>query len=160
MQQEVCTLLTTMASSSPGLNQESSLVFLVNNYDLILTVFHERHLPRTATIAFEELLRDQVAAFVENQLMRHYPELVTYVKNTEPLVADIDESASRPSSGSCGPPSGVDVAKMEQVVKKFASSWKSSIDKINGFVKQSFNNLSNGMEILKQALTQLLLYYT
>eukprot|EP00929_Paragymnodinium_shiwhaense_P014395 TRINITY_DN122300_c0_g1_i1.p1 TRINITY_DN122300_c0_g1~~TRINITY_DN122300_c0_g1_i1.p1 ORF type:complete len:705 (-),score=222.94 TRINITY_DN122300_c0_g1_i1:93-2207(-) len=158
MQQEIRALLQSFSAKFES--HETGLVFLVNNYDLILTVFHERHLPRAATIAFEELLRDQVSAFVENQLTRHYPELLTYVKNTEPLVADIDESAGRQSSASAGPPAGVDVAKMEQVVKKFAANWKPSMDRINVFVKQSFNNLSNGMEILKQALTQLLLYYT
>merc|ERR1711862_585566 len=119
MQQEVCTFLTAMAQTST-LNQESSRVFLVNNYDLVLTVFHEHHLPRNATISFEDLLREQVALFVESQLMRHYPELVKFVKAAEPLVADIDEGANRPA----GPPSGVDVAKMEQVVKQFAQTWK------------------------------------
>merc|ERR1719215_520911 len=98
------------------------LVFLVNNYDLVLTVFHERHLPRTATTPFEELLKEQVQLFVENQLMRHFPDLVMFVKNTEPLVADIDESAARAQQG---PPAGVDVQRMEQVVKKFTASWNS-----------------------------------
>ena len=73
--------------------QESGLVFLVNNCDLVLTVFHERHLPRAATVAFEDLLRHQVALFVENQLMRHYPDLVQFVQVAEPLVAGIEEGA-------------------------------------------------------------------
>jgi hypothetical protein len=156
MQQEVRTLLSTMANSNT-LNKETSGVFLVNNYDLVLTVFHERHLPRNATVAFEDLLREQVALFVESQLMRHYPELVKYVKVAEPAVSDIDENAARPQSG---PPAGVDVAKMEQVVKQFAQSWKSAMDRIHQYVMTSFTNFSNGMEILKQVFTQLLLYYT
>jgi len=157
MQQEVRALLANMATKLDG--PESGLVFLVNNYDLVLTVFHERHLPRSATAAFEDLLREQVALFVESQLMRHYPELITFVKNTEPAVADVDETAAR-SSGSQGPPPGVDVQKMEQVVRQFAQNWKSSMDRIHQYVMVSFTNFSNGMEILKQVLTQLLLYYT
>jgi hypothetical protein len=151
MQQEVCTLLTSMASNSPSLNQESSLVFLVNNYDLVLTVFHERHLPRSATIAFEDLLREQGALFVESQLMKHYPELVKFVKAAEPAIADLDESRAAQA---------VDTAKMEQVVKQFAQNWKGEMDRIHKYVMTSFTNFSNGMEILKQVFTQLLLYYT
>merc|ERR1719401_2281091 len=103
--QEMSTLLSSMA---PKLQEPESSVFLVNNYDLVLTVFHERHLPRNATSGFEELLRDQVQLFVEAQLMRHFPDLVMFVKSTEPLVADIDENAAR-TSGQQGPPPGVDV---------------------------------------------------
>ncbi|CAE7226189.1 VPS52, partial [Symbiodinium sp. KB8] len=157
MRQEFCTLLSAMANRLDG--QDSGLVFLVNNHDLVLTVFHERHLPRNATSVFEDLLRDQVQKFVESQLMRHYPDLVTFVKNTEPAVAKIDEATAR-SQPSQSPPPGVDVQKMEQVVRNFAANWKRERDQIHQYVMVSFSNFSNGMEILKQVLTQLLLYYT
>lgn len=157
MQQEVCALLSTMATKLDS--PENGLVFLVNNYDLVLTVFHERHLPRNATAAFEDLLRAQVQKFVENQLMRHFPDLVAFVKATEPLVADIDEASAR-AGGQQAPPPGVDVQKLEQVVKSFARTWKQETDRIHQYVMVSFTNFSNGMEILKQVLTQLLLYYT
>jgi len=49
---------------------------------------------------------------------------------------------------------------MEQVVRHFSQNWKSAMDKIHQYVMVSFTNFSNGMEILKQVLTQLLLYYT
>ncbi|CAK0793350.1 unnamed protein product [Prorocentrum cordatum] len=158
MQQEVCVLLTSMAAKLDGA-ENGHLVFLVNNYDLVLTVFVERHLPRTAIAGFEDLLREQVGLFVENQLMRHYPDLVQYVKTTEPLVADVDEAAGR-GSGQPAPPPRVDVAKMEQVVRNFKQNWKRETDRIHQYVMVSFTNFSNGMEILKQVLTQLLLYYT
>eukprot|EP00927_Polykrikos_kofoidii_P048378 TRINITY_DN4265_c0_g1_i1.p1 TRINITY_DN4265_c0_g1~~TRINITY_DN4265_c0_g1_i1.p1 ORF type:complete len:729 (-),score=172.15 TRINITY_DN4265_c0_g1_i1:122-2260(-) len=157
MQQQVCELLQMMSAKLDG--SENGRVFLVNNYDLVLTVFHERHLPRNATAQFEDLLRHQVALFVESQLMRHYPELVTFVKAAEPAVADIDEASAR-NSGQHGPPSGVDVQKMEQVVRHFSGNWKAAMDRIHHYVMASFTNFSNGMEILKQVLTQLLLYYT
>merc|ERR1719401_1093162 len=126
MQQEVCGLLNVMATKLEG--PESGLVFLVNNYDLVLTVFHERHLPRNATASFEDLLREQVQKFVENQLVRHFPDLVQFVKDTEPAVADIDEAAGRTATQ--GPPKGVNVQKMEQVVRAFAHNWKKETDRI------------------------------
>mmetsp|Transcript_36703 Transcript_36703/g.84456 ORF Transcript_36703/g.84456 Transcript_36703/m.84456 type:complete len:717 (-) Transcript_36703:47-2197(-) len=157
MQQKVVGLLQAMASRlEPA---ENGLVFLVNNCDLVLTIFHERHLPRSATSSFEELLRIQVALFVENQLMRYYPDLVNFVKVTEPLVEKIDESAAR-ANPTQGPPPGVEVPKMEEIVRGFAKNWKTAMDRIHQNVMNSFTNFSNGMEILKQVLTQLLLYYT
>ncbi|CAE8584800.1 unnamed protein product, partial [Polarella glacialis] len=158
MQKEVIALITSMAARLDG--AENSLVFLVNNYDLVLTVFHERHLPRGATAAFEDLLREQVQKFVESQLMRYYPDLVMFVKNTEPAVANISESSIRTSGAGQSPPPGVDVQKMEQVVRNFSQNWKKETDRIHQYVMVSFSNFSNGMEILKQVLTQLLLYYT
>eukprot|EP00930_Biecheleria_cincta_P006879 TRINITY_DN107972_c0_g1_i1.p1 TRINITY_DN107972_c0_g1~~TRINITY_DN107972_c0_g1_i1.p1 ORF type:complete len:722 (-),score=142.99 TRINITY_DN107972_c0_g1_i1:197-2341(-) len=159
MQQEVVALLRSMAARLDG-GAESGLVFLVNNYDLVLTVFHERHLPRTATQGFEDLLGEQQQHFVEKQLMRHYPDLVTFVKNTEPAVANIGEANMPRGQPSQSPPAGVDVQKMEQVVRNFAANWKRETDRIHQYVLTSFSNLSNGMEILKKVLTQLLLYYT
>jgi len=158
MQTEVCHLLESMATKLDGF--DSGHIFLVNNYDLVLTIFHERHLQRNATTRFEELLRDQVHLFVESQLMRHFPDLVSFVKVTEPLVAAIDESSARAQGQQQGVPARVNVVKMEQVVRSFARGWRQETEKIHSFVMTSFHNFSNGNEILKQALTQLLLYYT
>lgn len=158
MQQEVCALCKAMSTKLDS--AEAGLVFLVNNYDLVLTVFHERHLPRSATAGFEELLREQVQQFVESQLRRHFPDLVAFVLGAEPFVADIDESAARGQKAPQGPPPGVDVQRMEQVVRVFAQTWKRETERIHQYVMTSFTNFSNGMEILKQVLTQLLLYYT
>merc|ERR1712151_520506 len=91
--------------------------------------------------------------------MRHYPDLITFVKTSEPHVADVDENSAR-TSGQQGPPPGIDVRKMEQVVRQFSQHWKSAMERIHHYVMASFTNFSNGMEILKQVLTQLLLYYT
>mmetsp|Transcript_17504 Transcript_17504/g.33713 ORF Transcript_17504/g.33713 Transcript_17504/m.33713 type:complete len:708 (-) Transcript_17504:353-2476(-) len=158
MQVEVCHLLESMATKLEGV--DSGLIFLVNNYDLVLSIFHERHLQRNATTGFEELLRDQVQNFVESQLMRRFPDLVSFVKVTEPLVAEIDEASARAQGHQQGVPAKVDVAKMEQVVRSFARDWRQETDRIHKSVMASFQNFSNGMGILKQTLTQLLLYYT
>jgi len=158
MQQEMSALLSAMSGKLDS--PDSGLVFLVNNYDLVLTVFHERHLTRNATVFFEELLRERVAHFVESQLMRHYPDLISFVKQTEPLVADLDEISARAPGTQQAPPHGVDVRKMENVIREFAKNWKGAMDRIHQYAMSSFTNFSNGNEIVKQVLTQLLLYYT
>jgi hypothetical protein len=54
----------------------------------------------------------------------------------------------------------LDEGLVEGLVREFASSWRTGIQQINDDVLKYFANFRNGMEILKQVLTQLLLYYT
>lgn len=61
------------------------------------------------------------------------------------------------SSGSERP---ITVAEVEPIVKDFASRWKTAIELMHNDVITSFSNFLCGMEILRAALTQLLLYYT
>merc|ERR1712232_13609 len=92
------------------------------------------------------------------QLLRHYQNLVSFVKSTEPAVAHIDETTPRTADHQ-GPPAGVDVKKMEEVVKHFSRNWRQPMDQIQQHVMASFSNFSNGTEILKLVLRQLLVYY-
>ena len=45
-------------------------------------------------------------------------------------------------------------------VRDFATNWRAGIQQVNDDVMAYFANFRNGMEILKQVLTQLLLYYS
>ena len=54
----------------------------------------------------------------------------------------------------------ISVAEIEPLVKDFASRWKAAIELMHTDVIKSFSNFLCGMEILRAALTQLLLYYT
>ena len=54
----------------------------------------------------------------------------------------------------------ITVADVEPLVKDFASRWKAAIELMHKDVITSFSNFLCGMEILRAALTQLLLYYT
>ena len=45
-------------------------------------------------------------------------------------------------------------------IREFASNWRTGIQQINEDVLAYFANFRSGTEILKQVLTQLLLYYT
>lgn len=66
-------------------------------------------------------------------------------------------AAEDPNSGSDKP---ITVAEVEPLVKDFASRWKAAIELMHSDVITSFSNFLCGMEILRAALTQLLLYYT
>ena len=49
---------------------------------------------------------------------------------------------------------------MEHLTREFYDTWRQGIDAINRDVIKSFANFHLGQDILKQVLTQLLLYYT
>ena len=78
--------------------------------------------------------------------------MITYVKQTEPLLLG--------GGGGSADLSRVDVGGMEHLLRAFHDSWRKGIEAINRDVIQSFANFHLGQDILKQVLTQLLLYYT
>eukprot|EP01041_Mallomonas_annulata_P010921 gene10921-22797_t len=69
--------------------------------------------------------------------------------------------SGRGSGGSgSGPLISLDEELVGNLVREFSQSWRAGIQVINDNVLAHFTNFRNGMEILKQVLTQLLLYYT
>lgn len=76
---------------------------------------------------------------------------------SDELIEQISFSAEDLSSN---PDRPITVAEVEPLVKDFASRWKAAIELMHKDVITSFSNFLCGMEILRAALTQLLLYYT
>nr|GMN68898.1 hypothetical protein TIFTF001_037949 [Ficus carica]GMN68904.1 hypothetical protein TIFTF001_037955 [Ficus carica] len=140
-------LLIKLAKTFP--KPKLQTVFLINNYDMTIAVLKEAG-PEGGKIQmhFEELLKSNTALFVEELLLEHFNDLIKFVKTR----ASEDQSASseRP----------IAVAEVEPLVKDFASRWKVAIELMHKDVITSFSNFLCGMEILRAALTQLLLYYT
>ncbi|GAB4841746.1 Vacuolar protein sorting-associated protein 52 [Ancistrocladus abbreviatus] len=124
-------------------------VFLINNYDMTIAVLKEAG-PEGGKIQmyFEELLKSNTSIFVEELLLEHFGDLIRFVKTR----GSEDPSASSEKS--------ITVADVEPLVKDFDSRWKAAIELMHKDVITSFSNFLCGMEILRTALTQLLLYYT
>ncbi|CAH0482526.1 unnamed protein product [Peronospora belbahrii] len=125
MRDEILCLLLRLAEQHE--NAKDKCVFLINNYDLVLTHFEKRRVTSEETPRFEELRAGQREKFVEEELATYFAKLIQFI---------------------------------EQIVHEFALTWRAGIETINGNVMTYFSNFRNGMEILKQVLTQLLLYYT
>ncbi|XP_010263753.1 PREDICTED: vacuolar protein sorting-associated protein 52 A-like isoform X2 [Nelumbo nucifera] len=124
-------------------------VFLINNYDMTIAVSKEAGPEGGKTqLHFEELLKSNTVIFVEELLMEHFSDLIKFLKTR--VSEDPSSSSERP----------ITVADVEPLVKDFASRWKAAIELMHKDVITSFSNFLCGMEILKAALTQLLLYYT
>ncbi|KAK6126979.1 hypothetical protein DH2020_039280 [Rehmannia glutinosa] len=124
-------------------------VFLINNYDMTIAVLKEA-VPEGGKIQmhFEELLKSNTGIYVEELLVEHFSDLIKFVKT---------RASEDPISGS---ERSITVSEVEPIIKDFASRWKAAIELMHNDVITSFSNFLCGMEILRAALTQLLLYYT
>ncbi|XP_057502660.1 vacuolar protein sorting-associated protein 52 A-like [Actinidia eriantha] len=140
-------LLVKLAKMFP--KPKLQTVFLINNYDMTIAVLKEAG-PEGGKIQmhFEELLKNNTTIFVEELLLEHFSDLIKFVKT---------RASEDPTSGSERP---ITVSEVEPLVKDFASRWKAAIELMHNDVITSFSNFLCGMEILRAALTQLLLYYT
>ena len=138
-------LLSRLADLQPALKQK--LIFLINNLDLIETVFAERRVSSIEVTQVGELLKQHREKFVEEELQGCFSKMIRFVKQTESQMAR-------------GEGTKIDSDLVGSLVRDFGATWKMKIEQINTNVMSYFMNLRNGMEILKQVLTQLLLYYT
>ncbi|CAL1358514.1 unnamed protein product [Linum trigynum] len=128
---------------------KQQIVFLINNYDMTIAVVKEAG-PEGGKIQmhFEDLLKSNTTLFVEELLMEHFGDLIKFVKT---------RASEDPNSHQDKP---LTTSEVEPLVKDFASRWKAAIELMHKDVITSFSNFLCGMEILRAALTQLLLYYT
>ncbi|XP_058201456.1 vacuolar protein sorting-associated protein 52 A isoform X3 [Rhododendron vialii] len=140
-------LLVKLAQMFP--KPKLQTVFLINNYDMTIAVLKEAG-PEGGKIQlhFEELLKNYTAIFVEELLLEHFSDLIKFVKTR--ASEDTTSSSER----------AITVSEVEPLVKDFGSRWKAAIELMHNDVITSFSNFLCGMDILRAALTQLLLYYT
>eukprot|EP01038_Epipyxis_sp_PR26KG_P011064 gene11064-14850_t len=148
MRTEMIVLLERLAESLP--TSKDRRVFFINNYDQILSVFQERGILSEEVQKFDDLLMQQREYFAEEEIRNYFPKLIGYVLQTEKLINDSPSEAK----------ASIEEAVVESLVREFASNWRTGIQQVNDDVLSYFANFRNGMEILKQVLTQLLLYYT
>eukprot|EP00246_Nothoceros_aenigmaticus_P001290 TRINITY_DN11795_c0_g1_i1.p1 TRINITY_DN11795_c0_g1~~TRINITY_DN11795_c0_g1_i1.p1 ORF type:complete len:481 (-),score=95.18 TRINITY_DN11795_c0_g1_i1:38-1480(-) len=146
-------LLVKLARMFPKQKQQS--IFLINNYDMVLTVMKEAGVEGGKTQQqFEEMLKSSTTVFVEEELKEHFQQMIQFVKTR---AGDSSSSSPSPSLAASQP---ITLQDVEPLVKDFAKRWKGAIELMHKDVITSFSNFLCGMEILRAALTQLLLYYT
>mmetsp|Transcript_496 Transcript_496/g.926 ORF Transcript_496/g.926 Transcript_496/m.926 type:complete len:786 (+) Transcript_496:65-2422(+) len=156
MLEEMNLLLKRLADEHSS--NKKRVVFMINNLDQIITIFKERRVAGKELNRFSEILVHQRELFVEEELLQTFSKMIAFVQQTEAHMSGI--SVPRGARGVAAPADVVNPEVVESLVREFASNWKSGIEQINRNVLSYFSNFRNGMEILKQVLTQLLLYYT
>ena len=111
-------------------------IYQLNNLDLIVS------LHRGISARYEEKMHRFTSVFVEQKLGEHFGPLIK-------LTMDGERSASSVSLGD-----------LERQTMNFHQNWKSGTGKVNQEICAVFSNPATANEIVKTALTQLLLYYT
>lgn len=135
--------------------QRQRMIFLINNYDLVLQVFKEAGVSGGKTQQqFEDLLSSFTTVFVEEELREHFRSLIEFVRTR----AGTGEEP--PSSKGAAAVSPITLQEVEPLLKDFSQRWKGAIELMHKDVITNFSNFVCGMDILRAALTQLLLYYT
>lgn len=98
-------------------------------------------------------------AFADEEVKQFFPHLVDVVIHMESIIQD-----SIATNGHNSVPNllghAIDEKRLEKLAKEFGGNWRIGIQQMNDDVLHYFANSKNGMEILKQVLTQLVLYYT
>ena len=154
MRIEMTQLLDKLSALLPGPKEQK--VFLINNYDLILSIFQDKKIAVNEEIQkFEDIFMHQRELFAEEEVKHSFPKLISFVLQTEQQITNENFA-----TGSTKSRISLDEGLVENLVYDFSNNWKTGIQQINDDVLAFFPNQRNGMEILKQVLTQLLLYYT
>uniref|UniRef100_A0A9J8BBC8 Vacuolar protein sorting-associated protein 52 homolog n=1 Tax=Cyprinus carpio carpio TaxID=630221 RepID=A0A9J8BBC8_CYPCA len=147
LQVEVENFVLKMAAEFPS--RRDQLIFLINNYDMMLGVLMERAADDSKEVeGFQQLLLARTQEFIEEILSPPFGGMIAFVKESEALMekGQLDKLRN-------------DEARITQLVRGFSSSWKQSVEALSQDVMRSFTNFKNGTSIIQGALTQLIQYY-
>ncbi|XP_066524386.1 vacuolar protein sorting-associated protein 52 homolog [Hoplias malabaricus] len=147
LQIEVENFVLKMAAEFPS--RKDQLIFLINNYDMMLGVLMERAADDSKEVeGFQQLLLARTQEFIEEILAPPFGGMITFVKESETLMekGQLDKLKN-------------DEVRITQLVRGFSSSWKQSVEAMSQDVMRSFTNFKNGTSIIQGALTQLIQYY-
>uniref|UniRef100_A0AAY4D292 Vacuolar protein sorting-associated protein 52 homolog n=1 Tax=Denticeps clupeoides TaxID=299321 RepID=A0AAY4D292_9TELE len=144
---EVENFVLKMAAEFPS--RKDQLIFLINNYDMMLSVLMERATDDSKEVeGFQQLLMARTQEFIEEILSSPFGGMIAFVKESEALMerGQLDKLKN-------------DEVRITQLVRGFSSTWKQSVESLSQDVMRSFTNFKNGTSIIQGALTQLIQYY-
>ncbi|KAJ2051584.1 Vacuolar protein sorting-associated protein 52 [Coemansia sp. S16] len=141
---EVQAYLAHVADGSS--DKHASLVFLINSYDLLLTVLYENGFSEREeeVSSWKQEFATTVMAFAESELEKHFGYLKLFVIDAE-RQSDIAQ---------------ISADELGRTASVFNGEWRAQISAINSSIIQSFSNFRTGTEILHVVLGQLIIYYT
>ncbi|XP_068025881.1 vacuolar protein sorting-associated protein 52 homolog isoform X1 [Melanerpes formicivorus] len=130
-------------------SRKEQLIFLINNYDMMLGVLMERAVEESKEVeGFQQLLSARTQEFIEELLAPPFGGMISFVKEAEALLEKGQMEKLRGEE-----------ARVTQLARGFSSSWKASVEALSQDVMRSFSNFKNGTSIIQGALTQLIQYY-
>lgn len=147
LQTEVENLILKMAARFDL--PKDQLIFLINNYDMILSVLQERTKEESKESESIKLqLSKRVHDFVEELLYPHFGPMIAFVKDCEAYLERKDEQSLANEE-----------KKVTKLVRSFNANWRKAIEDLNREVMTDFTNFKCGNNIQQSALTQIIHYY-
>lgn len=147
LQVEVENLVLRVAAEFSS--RKEQLIFLINNYDMMLGVLMERAVEESKEVeGFQQLLSARTQEFIEELLAPPFGGMIAFVKEAETLIERGQQDRLRGEE-----------ARVTQLVRGFSGSWKVAVESLSQDVMRSFSNFKNGTSIIQGALTQLIQYY-
>ncbi|XP_032644298.1 vacuolar protein sorting-associated protein 52 homolog [Chelonoidis abingdonii] len=130
-------------------SRKEQLIFLINNYDMMLSVLMERAVEESKEVeGFQQLLSARSQEFIEEILSPPFGGMIAFVKESESLIEKGQLDRLRGEE-----------ARVTQLVRGFSTTWKASVESLSQDVMRSFSNFKNGTSIIQGVLTQLIQYY-
>ncbi|KAM7542365.1 hypothetical protein Aperf_G00000007122 [Anoplocephala perfoliata] len=122
------------------------LVFLINNFDLIVTVLSERGAGNSPEVnQCREAIGMHTTAYIDQALLPYFGSMINFIQMVEKRgpTENLDQNEGR----------------VTRIVKGFNIDWKNSIEKINGEIMLEFANFTLGTQIFHALLSQLVQVY-
>jgi len=147
LQKEVENFILRRASEF--VQKKDRLIFLINNYDMMLQVITERTTDDSKEKdGFQQKLNSRTQEYVEEALLPYFGGMIKFVSEIEPRLEKGEAQYIN-----------VNENHIEQLIRDFAIRWKNAIESMNQEIMRSFSNFKNGTAILQVALTSLIQYY-
>ncbi|XP_018022965.1 vacuolar protein sorting-associated protein 52 homolog [Hyalella azteca] len=127
-------------------NRMQQLVFLINNYDMVLAVLTEK---ARADTSEGERLREMLAActaeYIQEILSPDFGSLLTYAQQAQRLLDAGDSQGLKQTEGTA-----------LNVARAFSNNWRTAVEQLNNQVMQCFSNFRTGTSVLQRALETLI----
>jgi Vps52 / Sac2 family len=144
-----------MAVSAIYKVEKSRYIFLVNNVDLVMTVYATHGAEGTTDARFfNELQVGYTAAYVEQEVSDHFPDFVAFVRAYDRRLRNI-----RSGGMSSGSASYASETHLRAVLREFASNWHLGAEHMRENVLRAFPNYRTGNEILRALFARLFSYH-
>ncbi|EGG20365.1 DNAJ heat shock N-terminal domain-containing protein [Cavenderia fasciculata] len=139
-------LLEHLSNNFP--DKKTKSMFLINNYDVVLSVLRENNLPENdeGYILFNQLLIDQTNIYIEEQLYSHFKTLIDYIKITESQTMSSQQAS-------------IDKDAMNTLICDFSQRWRDVLQRSHLDVMTNYSNFNLGSNISKKIIFQFLIYY-
>ncbi|CAF3716533.1 unnamed protein product [Adineta steineri] len=144
LQVEILNLIVRMSNEFP--QRKEQLIFIINNYDLmlsVLTAYTSEDSPECHDV--KELLRDRIDEYVKEILNTYFSPLITFVRDGGQSVSDGNIRQLE--------------SQLTAISRLFTGDFRKTFDLIHNDVIRSFPSLKLSQPILKDVFTQFLSAY-